>query len=134
MGLVGQEGKSPSAPSHAITHPHAQKRTNQQYLDQLKEPLIVMLLCSALVSALMRQYDDALSIAAAVLIVSTVAFIQVRALLKSTNQMTASIHCPPAHTYGGGFRKGKRKTHHGTPLHHHPNNLRSTAPSGPSRP
>lgn len=36
-----------------------------------------MLLCSALVSALMRQYDDALSIAAAVLIVSTVAFIQV---------------------------------------------------------
>lgn len=50
---------------------------NKQYLDQLKEPLIVMLLCSALVSALMRQYDDALSIAAAVLIVSTVAFIQV---------------------------------------------------------
>lgn len=38
----------------------------------------MMLLCSALVSALMRQYDDALSIAAAVLIVSTVAFIQVR--------------------------------------------------------
>ena len=50
----------------------------QKYLDQLKEPLIVMLLCSALVSALMRQYDDALSIAAAVLIVSTVAFIQAR--------------------------------------------------------
>eukprot|EP00624_Nannochloropsis_granulata_P000180 evm.model.NODE_10694_length_6140_cov_18.397068.2 len=48
----------------------------QKYMDQLKEPLIVMLLCSALVSALMRQYDDALSIAAAVLIVSTVAFIQ----------------------------------------------------------
>lgn len=40
-----------------------------------------MLLCSALVSALMRQYDDALSIAAAVLIVSTVAFIQVRGVL-----------------------------------------------------
>ena len=48
----------------------------QKYMDQLKEPLIVMLLCSALVSAVMRQYDDALSIAAAVLIVSTVAFIQ----------------------------------------------------------
>jgi len=48
----------------------------QKYMDQLKEPLIVMLLCSALVSALMQQYDDALSIAAAVLIVSTVAFIQ----------------------------------------------------------
>jgi len=48
----------------------------QKYMDQLKEPLIVMLLCSALISALMRQFDDALSIAAAVLIVSTVAFIQ----------------------------------------------------------
>ena len=32
---------------------------------------------SALISALMRQFDDAISIAAAVVIVSTVAFIQV---------------------------------------------------------
>ena len=49
----------------------------QKYMDQFKEPLILMLLGSALVSALMHQYDDALSIAAAVIIVSTVAFIQV---------------------------------------------------------
>jgi hypothetical protein len=49
----------------------------QKYMDQFKEPLILMLLGSALVSAVMRQYDDAISIAVAVIIVSTVAFIQV---------------------------------------------------------
>jgi len=50
-------------------------------MDQFKEPLILMLLGSALVSAVMRQYDDAISIAAAVVIVSTVAFVQVREML-----------------------------------------------------
>jgi magnesium-transporting ATPase (P-type) len=50
-----------------------------------------MLLCSALVSALMRQYDDALSIAAAVLIVSTVAFIQVSWAYQSTNRLVCSF-------------------------------------------
>lgn len=50
----------------------------QKFIDQFKEPLIMMLLGSALVSAVMRQYDDAISIAVAVIIVSTVAFIQVR--------------------------------------------------------
>lgn len=47
-----------------------------KYLDQFKEPMILLLLGSAFVSLLVKQYDDAISIALAVLIVVTVAFIQ----------------------------------------------------------
>uniref|UniRef100_A0A914I672 P-type Ca(2+) transporter n=1 Tax=Globodera rostochiensis TaxID=31243 RepID=A0A914I672_GLORO len=39
-----------------------------KYLEQFKNPLICLLLASAIVSVLMKQYDDALSIAVAVLI------------------------------------------------------------------
>lgn len=56
---------------------YTQETLCQKFMDQFKEPLIMMLLGSALVSAIMRQYDDAISIAVAVIIVSTVAFIQV---------------------------------------------------------
>lgn len=35
----------------------------KKYLDKLKEPMIAMLLASAVVSTLMAQYDDAISIA-----------------------------------------------------------------------
>jgi len=45
-------------------------------LDQFKDPLIGLLLASAIVSILVGQYDDAISITLAVAIVSTVAFIQ----------------------------------------------------------
>jgi Ca2+-transporting ATPase len=47
-----------------------------KYIDQFKEPMILLLLGSAAVSLLVKQYDDAISIAAAVLIVVTVAFVQ----------------------------------------------------------
>lgn len=73
----------------------------KKYIDQLKEPLIVMLLCSALVSALMRQYDDALSIAAAVLIVSTVAFIQEYRSEKSLEALNKLVP-PKAHALRDG--------------------------------
>ncbi|PNI45761.1 ATP2C2 isoform 5, partial [Pan troglodytes] len=48
----------------------------KKYLDQFKNPLILLLLGSALVSVLTKEYEDAVSIATAVLIVVTVAFIQ----------------------------------------------------------
>ncbi|CAF0885893.1 unnamed protein product [Adineta ricciae] len=48
----------------------------KKYLGQFKEPMILLLLASAVISLLMRQYDDALSITIAIIIVVTVAFIQ----------------------------------------------------------
>ncbi|CAF4222300.1 unnamed protein product [Rotaria socialis] len=48
----------------------------KKYLGQFKEPMILLLLASACISLLMRQYDDALSITIAIIIVVTVAFIQ----------------------------------------------------------
>jgi len=47
-----------------------------RYIGQFKDPLIMLLLGSALLSVLVGQYEDALSIAAAVLIVGSVAFYQ----------------------------------------------------------
>lgn len=47
-----------------------------RYICQFKDPLILMLLGSAALSIFVGQYDDAISIAAAVLIVGTVAFVQ----------------------------------------------------------
>jgi Ca2+-transporting ATPase len=47
-----------------------------RYLEKFKDPLILMLLGSAALSILVGQYEDALSIAAAVVIVGTVAFYQ----------------------------------------------------------
>ncbi|XP_013393466.1 calcium-transporting ATPase type 2C member 1 isoform X2 [Lingula anatina] len=48
----------------------------KKYLGQFKDPLIMLLLGSALVSVLMKQFDDAISITVAITIVVTVAFIQ----------------------------------------------------------
>lgn len=47
-----------------------------QYIEQFKDPLILMLLGSAVLSVIVGQYEDALSIAAAVIIVGSVAFYQ----------------------------------------------------------
>lgn len=47
-----------------------------RYLEQFKEPLILLLLGSAALSIIVGQYDDAFSIAAAVIIVGSVAFYQ----------------------------------------------------------
>ena len=48
----------------------------KKYLEQFKNPLIILLLCSAVVSVGMRQFDDAASITLAIVIVVTVGFIQ----------------------------------------------------------
>ena len=48
----------------------------KKYLGQFKEPMILLLLASALISLIMKQYDDSISITVAILIVVTVAFIQ----------------------------------------------------------
>merc|ERR1711962_182130 len=47
----------------------------KKYLEQFKNPLIMLLLCSALVSLFMHQFDDAASITLAIVIVVTVSFI-----------------------------------------------------------
>ncbi|KAH8863396.1 Calcium-transporting ATPase type 2C member 1 [Schistosoma japonicum] len=47
-----------------------------KFLEQFKEPMILLLLSSACISLIMKQYDDSISITVAVLIVVTVAFIQ----------------------------------------------------------
>ncbi|KAH3757419.1 calcium-transporting P-type ATPase, PMR1-type [Pelomyxa schiedti] len=47
-----------------------------QFLDKFQDPMVVLLLCSACISLLMRQWDDAISIVVAVIIVSTVGFVQ----------------------------------------------------------
>lgn len=47
-----------------------------QYLGQFKEPMIILLLTSAFVSACIGSYMDAVSIVTAVIIVCTVAFVQ----------------------------------------------------------
>uniref|UniRef100_A0A8C9TK00 Calcium-transporting ATPase n=1 Tax=Scleropages formosus TaxID=113540 RepID=A0A8C9TK00_SCLFO len=49
----------------------------KKYISQFKDPLIMLLLASAVISVLMRQFDDAVSITVAIIIVVTVAFVQV---------------------------------------------------------
>lgn len=46
----------------------------QKFLEQFKDPLILLLLASAVLSLLIKQYDDAVSIFMAVTIVATVGF------------------------------------------------------------
>lgn len=65
----------------------------KKYLGQFKNPLILLLLASALVSVLTREYEDAVSIAVAVLIVVTVAFIQEYRSEKSLEELTKLV--PP---------------------------------------
>ncbi|XP_022367347.1 calcium-transporting ATPase type 2C member 2 [Enhydra lutris kenyoni] len=65
----------------------------KKYLDQFKNPLILLLLASALVSVLTKEYEDAVSIAMAVLIVVTVAFIQEYRSEKSLEELTKLV--PP---------------------------------------
>ena len=48
----------------------------KKFLEKLKEPMIALLMASAGISLLTGQYNDAISIFVAVLIVVTVAFVQ----------------------------------------------------------
>lgn len=66
----------------------------KKYLDQFKNPLIVLLLASAVVSVCMQQFDDAFSITAAIIIVVTVAFVQEYRSEKSLEELNKLV--PPA--------------------------------------
>lgn len=67
----------------------------RKFLEQLKEPLILLLFGSAVVSSLLGQYDDAISIAVAVLIVTLVAYVQ-EAKSEQTLKALASLVPPRA--------------------------------------
>ena len=53
-----------------------QNSITSKYLEQFKNPLIQLLLASVVISIFMGQFDDAISITLAIMIVVTVAFIQ----------------------------------------------------------
>ncbi|XP_059138634.1 calcium-transporting ATPase type 2C member 1-like [Physella acuta] len=69
----------------------------RKYLDQFKNPLILLLLASAGISLFMRQFDDAISITMAIIIVVTVAFVQEYRSEKSLEALTKLVppkcHC-----------------------------------------
>ncbi|NXD99115.1 AT2C2 ATPase, partial [Chaetorhynchus papuensis] len=65
----------------------------KKYLDQFKNPLILLLLASASVSVITKEYEDAASITMAVLIVVTVAFIQEYRSEKSLEELNKLV--PP---------------------------------------
>nr|CAD7262441.1 unnamed protein product [Timema shepardi] len=71
--------------------------TWKKYIEQFKNPLIMLLLASAFVSVCMKQFDDAVSITVAIIIVVTVAFIQEYRSEKSLEELTKlvppSCHC-----------------------------------------
>ena len=66
----------------------------KKYLEKFKEPMILLLLASAFVSVLMKQFDDALSITIAILIVVTVAFIQEYQSEKALDELNKLV--PPS--------------------------------------
>ena len=63
----------------------------KQYLEKFTEPLILLLLASAFISIIIGQYDDAFSIILAVVIVSTVGFIQEHQSEKSVQALTQFV-------------------------------------------
>ncbi|XP_072168987.1 calcium-transporting ATPase type 2C member 1-like [Diadema setosum] len=65
----------------------------QKYLGQFKDPLIMLLLVSAVVSVVMGQFDDAFSITMAIIIVVTVAFVQEYRSEKSLEKLSNMV--PP---------------------------------------
>ncbi|KAG0719190.1 Calcium-transporting ATPase type 2C member 1 [Chionoecetes opilio] len=69
----------------------------KKYLGQFKEPLILLLLVSSLVSLCMGQFDDAVVITLAIVIVATVAFTQElrtdKALEELRKQVPATCMC-----------------------------------------
>nr|XP_028605889.1 calcium-transporting ATPase type 2C member 1 isoform X1 [Podarcis muralis] len=69
----------------------------KKYISQFKNPLIMLLLASAVFSVLMHQFDDAVSITVAILIVVTVAFVQEYRSEKSLEELSKLVppecHC-----------------------------------------
>ena len=65
----------------------------RKYLEQFRNPLILLLLASAGISLVMGQFDDAVSITVAIIIVVTVAFVQEYRSEKSLEELTKLV--PP---------------------------------------
>uniref|UniRef100_A0A4W6DPD5 Calcium-transporting ATPase n=1 Tax=Lates calcarifer TaxID=8187 RepID=A0A4W6DPD5_LATCA len=69
----------------------------KKYLLQFKDPLILLLLASAVISVIMHQFDDAISITVAIIIVVTVAFVQEYRSEKSLEELGKLVppecHC-----------------------------------------
>ncbi|XP_026463136.1 calcium-transporting ATPase type 2C member 1-like [Ctenocephalides felis] len=69
----------------------------KKYIEQFRNPLIMLLLGSAFVSICMKQFDDAVSITVAIIIVVTVAFVQEYRSEKSLQELTKLVpptcHC-----------------------------------------
>ncbi|XP_078520006.1 calcium-transporting ATPase type 2C member 1 isoform X3 [Lissotriton helveticus] len=65
----------------------------KKYISQFKNPLLMLLLASAVISVLMHQIDDAISITVAILIVVTVAFVQEYRSEKSLSELSKLV--PP---------------------------------------
>ncbi|XP_066499410.1 calcium-transporting ATPase type 2C member 1 isoform X3 [Hoplias malabaricus] len=69
----------------------------KKYISQFKDPLIMLLLASAVISVLMHQFDDAVSITVAIIIVVTVAFVQEYRSEKSLEELGKLVppecHC-----------------------------------------
>ncbi|NXL45592.1 AT2C1 ATPase, partial [Podilymbus podiceps] len=69
----------------------------KKYISQFKNPLIMLLLASAVISVLMHQFDDAVSITVAIVIVVTVAFVQEYRSEKSLEELSKLVppecHC-----------------------------------------
>ncbi|RVE48862.1 hypothetical protein evm_006512 [Chilo suppressalis] len=66
----------------------------KKYIEQFQNPLILLLLGSAVVSVCMRQFDDAISITVAIIIVVTVAFVQEYRSEKSLEELNKLV--PPS--------------------------------------
>ncbi|MEQ2217757.1 hypothetical protein XENOCAPTIV_021725 [Xenoophorus captivus] len=69
----------------------------KKYISQFKDPLILLLLASAVISVIMHQFDDAISITVAIIIVVTVAFVQEYRSEKSLEELGKLVppecHC-----------------------------------------
>ncbi|XP_033755466.1 calcium-transporting ATPase type 2C member 1-like isoform X2 [Pecten maximus] len=77
----------------------------KKYLGQFNDPLILLLLASAFISIFMKQFDDAISITVAIIIVVTVAFVQEYRSEKSLEALTKLVP-PKCHC----LREGKLET------------------------
>uniref|UniRef100_A0A1B0DE25 Calcium-transporting ATPase n=1 Tax=Phlebotomus papatasi TaxID=29031 RepID=A0A1B0DE25_PHLPP len=88
--------------------------TWKKYIQQFKNPLILLLLGSALVSICMKQFDDAVSITIAIIIVVTVAFIQEYRSEKSLEELKKLVppECHCSYTEGNqlDLREGRVET------------------------
>jgi len=90
-GLTTREAKLRANGSKNTLEEKEKESLLKRYLGQFTEPLILLLLVSALISIIIGAYDDAFSIILAVIIVSTVAFVQEYRSEKSLEALTQLV-------------------------------------------